>query len=113
MTSFDHDAVYIIGGIIDLSGKKPLTFGKAKRENIRHQRLPIDRYVKFGGGSCKTLTIDQMYNILMTLKHTGSWIEAFKYIPNRKVVERYSKKVENKEAEFEKFGRWTCLNMKH
>jgi ribonuclease P protein 1 len=68
MTSFDHDAVYIIGGIIDLSrysfflqitkekhsffcicigGKKPLTFGKAKRENIRHQRLPIDRYVKY------------------------------------------------------------------
>ncbi len=82
-----------------LAGKKPLTFGKAKRENIKHQRFPIDRYVKyvvksfnysfktnfifirFGGGSGKSLTIDQVYNILMTLKHTGSWIEAFKYIP--------------------------------
>ncbi|CAF3979590.1 unnamed protein product, partial [Rotaria magnacalcarata] len=50
-----------------LGGKKPLTFGKAKRDNIRHQRFPIDRYVKFGGGSGKTLTIDQVYNILMTL----------------------------------------------
>ena len=77
MTEFDHDAVYIIGGIIDVSkysiititgkrasfligadeyipdtldlllaGKKPLTFGKAKRDNVRHQRFPIDRYVK-------------------------------------------------------------------
>jgi hypothetical protein len=32
---------------IFIGGKKPLTFGKAKRENIRHQRLPIDRYVKY------------------------------------------------------------------
>lgn len=67
MTSFDHEAVYIIGGIVDLSkfdgesigleredlflffylaGKKPLTFAKAKRENIHHQRFPLDRYVK-------------------------------------------------------------------
>ena len=37
--------------------------------------------IRFGGGSGKNLTIDQVYNILMTLKHTGSWIEAFKYIP--------------------------------
>ncbi|CAF3824021.1 unnamed protein product [Rotaria sp. Silwood1] len=114
MTSFDHDAVYIIGGIIDLSGKKPLTFGKAKRDNIRHQRFPIDRYVKFGGGSGKTLTIDQVYNILMTLKHTGSWVEAFKFIPDRKVVERYSEILEDKkQLEYEKFGRWTGLNVKH
>ncbi len=32
---------------IFLGGKKPLTFGKAKRENIQHQRFPIDRYVKY------------------------------------------------------------------
>ncbi|CAF0783802.1 unnamed protein product [Rotaria sordida] len=113
MTSFDHDAVYIIGGIIDLSGKKPLTFAKAKRDNIKHQRFPIDRYVKFGGGSGKTLTLDQVYNILMTLKHTGSWVEAFKYIPDRKVVERYSEKLEDKRLDYEKFGRWTGLNIKH
>jgi len=36
---------------------------------------------RFGGGSGKSLTLDQVYNILMTLKHTGSWVEAFKYIP--------------------------------
>ena len=31
---------------------------------------------------------------------------------NRKVVERYSKKVENKDIEYEAFGRWTCLKNK-
>ena len=30
-----------------IAGKKPLTIGKAKRDNIRHQRFPIDRYVKY------------------------------------------------------------------
>ncbi|CAF0796811.1 unnamed protein product [Rotaria sp. Silwood1] len=110
MTSFDHDAIYIIGGIADRTGKKPLTFGKAKRENIKHQRFPIDRYVKFGGGSGKSLTIDQVYNILMTLKHTGSWVEAFKYIPDRKIVERYSEKMDNKPYVREKYVRRTSSN---
>lgn len=43
--------------------------------------MSIIVFVRFGGGSGKNLTIDQVYNILMTLKHTGSWTEAFKYIP--------------------------------
>ncbi|CAF4768290.1 unnamed protein product, partial [Rotaria magnacalcarata] len=84
-------------------GRKPLTFGKAKRDNVKHQRFPIDRYVKFGSGSGKSLTIDQVYNILMTLKHTESWVEAFKYIPDRKVVERYAEKKEAKSHDREKY----------
>ncbi|CAF3105322.1 unnamed protein product [Rotaria socialis] len=105
MTSFDHEAIYIIGGIADRTGKKPLTFGKAKRDNVKHQHFPIDRYVKFGSGSGKSLTIDQVYNILMTLKHTGSWVEAFKYIPDRKVAERYAEKKESKPYDREKYVR--------
>jgi len=27
-------------------GGKPLTLAKAKRDNIRHQRLPLERYLK-------------------------------------------------------------------
>ena len=30
-----------------IGGKKPLTISKAKHENIRHQRFPIDQYVKY------------------------------------------------------------------
>lgn len=32
---------------ISVAGKKPLTINKAQRENLRHQRFPIDRYVKY------------------------------------------------------------------
>ena len=32
---------------LSLAGKKPFTFGKAKRENIKHQRFPLDRYIKY------------------------------------------------------------------
>lgn len=48
---------------------------------MRSSVLHFSRMSRFGGGSGKSLTIDQVYNILMTLKHTGSWIEAFQYIP--------------------------------
>jgi hypothetical protein len=48
MTEYDHNAVYIIGAIIDVSvGGRPLTLAKAKRDNIKHQRLPLERYLKY------------------------------------------------------------------
>jgi ribonuclease P protein 1 len=63
MSEYDHDAVYIVGAIVDISksdlmkfcfvnsiyigvGGRPLTLAKAKRDNIKHQRLPLERYLK-------------------------------------------------------------------
>lgn len=43
MTHYDHNAVYIIGGIVDKMNAEPLTLAKAKREGIRMQKLPLDR----------------------------------------------------------------------
>ena len=43
MKHFDHDAVYIIGGIVDLGNSEPLTFAKARKEGIRMQKFPLDR----------------------------------------------------------------------
>ena len=28
-------------------GGRPLTLAKAKRDNIKHQRLPLERYLKY------------------------------------------------------------------
>ncbi|MPC73928.1 Mitochondrial ribonuclease P protein 1 [Portunus trituberculatus] len=39
---YDHNAVYIIGGIVDKSSGEPLTLAKAKREGVRMQKLPLD-----------------------------------------------------------------------
>jgi len=45
MTYFDHDAIYILGGIYDDENKQPLTYEKAIRQNIRHQKLPLEKYL--------------------------------------------------------------------
>ena len=45
MTEYDHDAVYILGGIYDDQNKEPLTYQKAVRQNIRHVRLPLEKYL--------------------------------------------------------------------
>jgi Trm5-related predicted tRNA methylase len=45
MTHFDHDAVYILGGIYDDGNKEPLTYEKAVRQNIRHEKLPLEKYL--------------------------------------------------------------------
>ncbi|RWS30927.1 tRNA methyltransferase-like protein [Leptotrombidium deliense] len=82
---FDVDKVYIIGSYVDLlSGvEKRATIQTAKRLGLKTAKLPIDHYAYMKG--CKAFTLDQMVNILNTIKHTNSWHEAFKHIPQRKV----------------------------
>ena len=45
LDTFDHDDIYIIGSIVDKSIVKPFTFAKAKSENIRTAKLPLDNYL--------------------------------------------------------------------
>ncbi|CAF1626731.1 unnamed protein product [Adineta ricciae] len=109
MSEYDHDAVYIIGAVVDTSvGGRPLTLAKAKRDNIKHQRLPLERYLKFGGNASRTLSLDKVYNILMALKHGKSWAEAFEAIPDRQVVERFIRpRLGRKESD--QWGKWTGI----
>lgn len=46
LQKLDPDDVYIVGGIVDRAVEDPLTFAKAKKENIRTARFPLDKYVK-------------------------------------------------------------------
>lgn len=45
MTHYDHEAIYILGGIYDAENKEPLTYQKAVRQNIRHCKLPLEKYL--------------------------------------------------------------------
>ncbi|CAF1085953.1 unnamed protein product [Rotaria sp. Silwood1] len=109
MSEYDHDAVYIIGAIIDSSvGGRPLTLAKAKRDNIKHQRLPLERYLKFGSSASRTLSLDKIYFILMALKHGQSWSEAFQAIPDRKVAERFNQPRLGRN-ESERWGKWAGI----
>lgn len=47
MSVFDSESIYIIGGIIDCGVNLPLTLSRAKREKLKIQRFPLDRYVIF------------------------------------------------------------------
>ena len=43
---FNPNDVYIVGGIVDIYSEKPITYAKAKKENIRMASFPLDLYLK-------------------------------------------------------------------
>lgn len=59
-------------------------------------RLPLDRYLQWGAGSGKSLTLNQMVNILLDLKSTNDWTQALKHVPRRKVVDVSIDKLQQK-----------------
>lgn len=67
--------------------KKPLSLAKAKRLGLRMARLPLDQFLQWGAGSGKSLTLNQMINILLDLKQTGDWMHALRHVPRRKIVD--------------------------
>jgi len=93
--AFDHDAVYIVGGMVDKSNPAPFSLAKAKREGIKMAKLPLDQYIDWGCGH-KSLTLDQMIRILLEAKNCGDWNAAFKYVPIRK-IKRESLPLEDRE----------------
>lgn len=80
---FNVDDHYVVGTIVDKGAQMPLTLAKAKRLNIRCARLPLQKYIRFF--SHKTLTLDQMVNILLELKKSQDWAKALKHVPARKI----------------------------
>lgn len=83
LRKYDHNKVYIIGGIVDRSIQPGLSLANAKRLKLATARLPLNEYLHWGVGA-KNLTLDQMIRILLTLKETGKWDEALKFVPTRK-----------------------------
>ncbi|XP_033477794.2 tRNA methyltransferase 10 homolog C [Epinephelus lanceolatus] len=80
---YDHSKVYIIGALVDRTIQSGLSLANAKRLNLATARLPLDEYLHWEIGA-KTLTLDQMIRIMLTMKDTGKWEEAFKFVPQRK-----------------------------
>ncbi|XP_071446105.1 mitochondrial ribonuclease P protein 1 homolog [Hetaerina americana] len=83
---YDHDAVYIIGAMVDKVNSEPLSLAKAKREGLKMAKLPIDRYLDWGSGSGKSLTLNQMLKILLDQKHMGDWKKSLLHVPRRKLI---------------------------
>ncbi|KAL5286352.1 TRMT10C family protein [Megaselia abdita] len=87
LVEYNPDDIYIIGGIVDKVSNDPLSLAKAKRLGLRMAKLPLDKYLNWGAGSGKSLTLNQMVNILLDLKQTKDWNKALKHVPKRKLVD--------------------------
>ncbi|XP_077375639.1 tRNA methyltransferase 10 homolog C [Festucalex cinctus] len=81
--TFDHSKVYIIGALVDRSILSGLSLANAKRLKLATARLPLDEFLHWGMGA-KNLTLDQMIRIMISVKETGNWQEALKFVPKRK-----------------------------
>lgn len=99
---FNHDDIYIIGAMVDKITSEPLSLAKAKQLGLRMAKLPLDRYLQWGGGSGKSLTLNQMTNILLELKRSGDWNEALKVVPRRKLIDE-TEHVKRFEPNLEKY----------
>lgn len=84
MEFYDHDAVYIIGGFVDKRIHRPISYEKAESEGIRTCRFPLDEHVQWKCGT-KSLTLDQVMNILLEMKVNNDWKRALQFVPSRKV----------------------------
>lgn len=83
LRTFDHSKVYIIGALVDRSIQSGLSLANAKRLKLATARLPLDEFLCWETGA-KNLTLDQMIRIMLTIKDTGKWEEALKFVPGRK-----------------------------
>ncbi|KAL2740911.1 mitochondrial ribonuclease P protein 1 [Vespula squamosa] len=87
MTSYDPDKIYIIGAIVDKTSPQPYSLAKAKKEGLYMEKLPLDRYLQWNTGSTKSLTLNQVLGVLIDVKYTKNWMDAFdNNIPRRKIV---------------------------
>lgn len=93
LRAFDHSKVYIIGALVDRSIQSGLSLANAKRLKLATARLPLDNFLHWEMGA-KNLTLDQMMRIMISLKATGKWEEALKFVPQRKHDGFYQQKVE-------------------
>ncbi|XP_050030696.1 mitochondrial ribonuclease P protein 1 homolog [Dermacentor andersoni] len=82
---YSDDAIYIVGAMVDLGTQMPYSVARAKRQGISFARLPLDEYLQWGQSSSKTLALNHITRILLDMKATKDWNEAFKAIPSRKL----------------------------
>ncbi|KAL3273177.1 hypothetical protein HHI36_014631 [Cryptolaemus montrouzieri] len=106
MEEYDHDALYIVGAIVDKVNQEPLSMAKAKQEGIRMMKLPLDKYLLWSGGSGKSLTLNQVIAILLDIKKTGNWEYSLRHVPKRKLV-KFDEVTDIKKALLKKKERWT------
>ncbi|KAG9345517.1 hypothetical protein JZ751_008661 [Albula glossodonta] len=80
LETVDTDKVYILGGLVDESVQKKISYLKARANGVCTARLPIDEYMVKKSNQknfhSKILAINQVFDILLLFCDTGSWAQA-------------------------------------
>lgn len=85
-TPLESNTVYVIGGLVDETVHKNVSLSSAYAEGIQCAQLPIDEFMeRCGGTGCKILTVNQVFDILLSVHETqGDWANSLaKVIPKR------------------------------
>lgn len=90
----DASKVYVIGGLVDETVSKKVTFNKCEELKIKTYALPIEKYMRRLPGNTnqvslysfnKILAINQVFDILSKYYESHSWPDALKIgVPKRK-----------------------------
>ncbi|KAL1777265.1 tRNA methyltransferase 10-like B isoform X1 [Sigmodon hispidus] len=82
LEDIDQNTVYIIGGLVDESIQKKVTFQKAQEHSVKTARLPIQEYMVRRQNEknyhSEVLAINQVFDILSAYCETHNWPEALK-----------------------------------
>ena len=94
LSDLDPGCAYVIGGIVDRNRLKGATFAKASRQGVKTAKLPIKEFCDMK--SSPVLTVNHVFNILLSYCEFRSWSRAFKCIlPQRKEVSILPSSVES------------------
>lgn len=74
LEDFSHDMIYVIGGIVDKSVKKSLTYHLALDQSIRCCRLPVQEYIP--NRQSHILNIDTVVSIICNYLYTRDWLSS-------------------------------------
>ncbi|XP_053321774.1 tRNA methyltransferase 10 homolog B [Spea bombifrons] len=82
LEAIDPENVYVLGGLVDESVQKKLTYRKACESGVQTARLPIQEYMvknpNVKNFHSKILAINQVFDVLATYLETHNWPEALK-----------------------------------
>lgn len=79
---YNPDDHYVINGLVDRGDKLPLSMAKAKKFDIRTARLPLEQFRRCQVN--KTITLDQMLEVMLEMKLSHDWNKALSFIARRK-----------------------------
>jgi len=102
----EKDSIFIIGGIVDRSPVRNLSYSQARRQEIRSARLPLEAYLP--KRLFKALNINTVVEILLKYHETTSWEQAFEICLPKRIhgdVGKHAQRLAAKKVRKEEYAR--------